>query len=73
MEERDKKTLELLKEFANPISDRDAIEMILSSLIDYGSEDGGLVSVKRFKNASEMILAHFGQRLTPVGCDYCCA
>ena len=49
----------------NP-SDADAIDMILSANADFGSPDGALVSVKKFRDVSEMILLYFGQRLTPV-------
>ena len=58
------KIISRMKKLKN-LSDADAIAMILSAYVDYGSEAGSLISVRRFPEVSEAILLYFDQRLLP--------
>ena len=45
-----------LLELVKQVSDVDAIMMILSNSVDYGSPQGGLVSVNKFKEVAECLI-----------------
>lgn len=55
-----KQTINKIIEIAD--SDKTAIEMILSSCVDYGSEAGALLSVKKFPKVAEMIINYFKEK-----------
>lgn len=54
------KTENLVDFLDNPkLSTKDKIEMILSNRIDFGSQGGGMVSVKNFESVAEDLITYF--------------
>ncbi len=45
-------------------NDKEAIEMILSACSDFGSEKGAMVSVARFDNVADLVLAYLASGTT---------
>lgn len=55
------KNISKIKEYAKKQSVEDTIGMILSNRTDYGSEHGGMVSVKNFNQVAKDLMEIFPQ------------
>ena len=49
--------LRKIEQFKNA-TEKDKVGMILSSFIDYGNPDGGLISVKQFDELSDVLIEY---------------
>lgn len=55
------KNISRIKEYAKEQSIEDTIGMILSNRVDYGGEQGGMVSVKQFDQVAKDLIEIFPQ------------